>query len=145
MADWGYGVDGVLSLSFKRHRICCPADWALKWPDSGACPVLCSFGAIATWAAPQASTGWGCALHGTALDGWAEYCSSKVPKNSALAERRNWLFLLGVPSDSLSSAFRRPRLGRHSGSSARRARSSSGGTPSRAFSGRGSFPPGLSV
>ena len=41
------------------------------------------------------------------------------------------LAALASASASMSSAFRRPRLGLHSGSKARTARSSSGGMPSR--------------
>lgn len=66
--------------------------------------------------------------------------SSKERKSSALLERSCMARLLALLASSSSprlvpSAFRRPRLGRYSGRSPRRARSSSGGTPSRLIEG----------
>lgn len=149
MADWGKGLEGVFMWSLRRHRICWPTECAFKPCMVPGCIVgvdvaFCPFGAMATWAAVQASACCGCALQGIPLWGFAAYCSSKVLKISALAER-NWVLLLALLSVSASSAFRRPRLGLHSGSRARSARSSSGGTPSRMLSARESVVTGLSV
>ncbi len=110
----------------------------------GFAVALFAFDGMATSAAVQASVCGRCALQGTALWGCVPYCSSKL-KKLGLAERRNWDLLLALFSLSASSAFRRPRLGRHSGSKARSARSSSGGTPSRTLSTRDTFDPGRSV
>lgn len=134
-----------MTWSLRRQRICWPVDWALKCCNVGVGVVFWAFGAIATCAAVHASACCGCALQGTALCGCVAYCSSKLLNKSALAERRNWVLLFAVFSVSASSAFRRPRLGRHSGSRARRARSSSGGTPSRTLSASMSVATGLSV
>jgi len=97
--------------------------------------VLGVFDAMATWAAAHGSACCGCALQGMALLGAAEYDSSNILVKSVLLERV-CSFLLAVAasaSASMSSAFRRPRLGRHSGRRARRARSSSGGMLSRSI------------
>lgn len=138
-------MEGVLAGSVRRQRICWPVAWALKCCKVGVCVEFWPFGAIATCAAVHASVCCGWALQVTALWGCVPYCSSKLLNKSALAERRNCVLLFAVFSLSASSAFRRPRFGRHSGSSARRARSSSGGTPSRILSASGSVVTGLSV
>jgi len=61
----------------------------------GVCPVLGVFGAIATCAAAHGSACVGCAIHGMALLGAAEYCSSKMLVKSALVERM-FCFLLAA-------------------------------------------------
>lgn len=72
IADRGYGVEGVPSLSFRRHRIC-----GVPTCDAIGCwVVLCSapgvLGAIATCAAAHASALLGFALQGKALCVYAE-------------------------------------------------------------------------
>ena len=67
------------------------------------------------------------------MDGAAEYGSSNMLVKSALLERVCTFLgaMLASEPPSISSAFRRPRFGLHSGSKARKAKSSSGGMPSR--------------
>ena len=79
--------------------------------------------------------------------GAAEYWSSNILGNSALLAR-TFCFLLEASisiSASMSSAFRRPRFGLHSGKSARIARSSSTGMVSRAVLAKESLELGRSV
>lgn len=131
--------------SFTRHRrwVLALTEWAFNCCNPAVEVGLCAFGAMAT-SAPDHPSCCRCALQVTALWGCEEYCSSKL-KKLGLAERRNWILLLALLSFSVSSAFRRPRLGRHSGSRARSARSSSGCTPSRKDSAKGSVEAGRSV
>ena len=84
---------------------------------------------------------------GIALFGAAENWSSNMLENSALLERVCCFLLAALASDSasMSSAFRRPRFGLHSGSSARIARSSSAGIVSRTVVAKDSSDVGLSV
>lgn len=72
MADRGYGVEGVPSLSFRRHLICCVPGCAEIGCWAGLCSAPGVLGAIATWAAAQASALLGLALHGKALCVYAE-------------------------------------------------------------------------
>jgi hypothetical protein len=156
-ADWGVTADsgcGVCgSWEFSRHRSCWPdigeAEYGVRFlfgfirPGADAV-VMAEAGVMAdavhgSFRNPSMLSGW-------ALLGYADCGCNSFPNGIDVFNCGR--FRGGVPSfismsSSPSSAFRRPRFGLNLGSSALIARSSSSGTPSRPFSGKGACSGGI--
>lgn len=136
IADWGYGVIGVWLESGPRHCWVCD-DRGASWGNEIVGRPKKDIRPSATGHSERDTVGVR-----------FSYPDARAIANSSdnVGECSLGLCAGDLPmSLSLSSALRRPRFGLVSGSRARNAKSSSGGTPSRPNSDGGSFMEGMSV